>query len=82
MTRLSEKGQVVIPSELRKQMKLKKGARFIVIGMEDFIILRKLEISKERMELKRLLQRARKQAKRVGFTQKEIDRLIHSIRKV
>jgi len=32
--------------------------------------------------LKRLLERSRKRAERAGFTEKEIDRLIHSLRKV
>jgi len=82
MTRLSEKGQVVIPNELRKQMGLKVGTRFIVMGLEDTILLRRLELSQERIRLKRLLERSRKQAKRVGFTEKEVDRLIHSFRKV
>lgn len=82
MTRLSEKGQIVIPNELRKQMGLREGTRFLVMGLEDTIILRRLEISQERIRLKRLLDRSRKMAEKVGFTEKEIDRLIHSFRKV
>jgi AbrB family looped-hinge helix DNA binding protein len=82
MTRLSGKGQVVIPNELREQMGLKEGTKFIVMGAEDIIILRRLELSRERMELKRLLWRLRKRAERVGFTEKEVDQLIHSFRKV
>ena len=82
MTRLSEKGQVVIHNELRKQMGLREGTRFIVMGLEDTIVLRRLEIPQERIRLKRLLERSRKRAERVGFTEKEIDRLIHSFRKV
>ncbi len=82
MTRLSEKGQVVIPNELRKQMGLREGTRFIVMGLEDTIILRRLELSQERIRLKRVLEQSRKVAERVGFTEKELDRLIHSFRKV
>ena len=82
MTRLSEKGQIVIPNELRKEMGLREGTRFIVMGLEDTIILRRLELSQERIRLKRLLGRSRKMAEKVGFTVKEVDRLIHSFRKV
>ena len=82
MTRLSEKGQIVIPRELRKQMGLKEGTRFIVMGLEDTIVLRRLELPEERMRLKRLLELSRKRAERLGFTEKEVDRLIHSFRKV
>jgi len=82
MTRLSEKGQIVIPNELRKRMGLKEGARFLVVGLDDTIVLRKLELTHERMRLKQLLEKSRAKAEKVGFTEKDIDRLIHSYRKV
>jgi AbrB family looped-hinge helix DNA binding protein len=82
MTRLSEKGQVVIPNELRKRMGLKEGTRFLVIGLDDMIVLRRLELSKEQVRLKRLLEKSRAKAEKIGFTEKEIDRLIHAYRKV
>lgn len=82
MTRLSEKGQVVIPKEMRKRMGLKEGTKFLVVGLDNTIILRKLVLSKERTRLKQLLEKLRVKAEKVGFTEKEIDRLIHSYRKV
>lgn len=82
LTRLSNKGQIVIPNEMRKRMGLKKGMRFLVMGLDDTIVLRKLELSKERVRLRQLLEKSRKKAEKVGFTEKEIDKLIHSIRKV
>jgi len=82
MTRLSEKGQIVIPNEMRKRMGLKEGTRFLVIGLDNTIVLRRLELSQEKMRLKQLLEKSRVKAERVGFTGKEIDRLIHSYRKV
>jgi len=82
MTRLSEKGQIVIPSDLRKRMGLKEGVRFLIVGLDDTIVLRKLELSQERMRLKQLLEKSRAKAEKIGFTDKEIDRLIHSYRKV
>jgi len=32
---VGEKGQIVIPQEARKNMKLKKGDRLLVFGMDD-----------------------------------------------
>jgi AbrB family looped-hinge helix DNA binding protein len=37
-TRLSEKGQIVIPSEMRKRLKLKEGTRFVILGLDDTIV--------------------------------------------
>jgi len=82
MTKLSGKGQIVIPNEMRKRMGLKEGMRFLVVGLDDTIVLRKLELSRERVRLKQLLEKSRDRAEKAGFTEKEIDRLIHSYRKV
>ena len=81
-TRLSEKGQIVIPNEMRKRMKLKEGTRFVILGLDDTLVLRKLELSQERKKLKQLLAKSREKAKKVGFSQREIDRLVESSRKV
>lgn len=81
LTRLSERGQVVIPTELRKSMNLKEGERFIVMGVGDTIILRKLELSQERLRLKRLIRESREKARRRGFTEEEIAKLIRDTRK-
>ncbi|MBS7623926.1 AbrB/MazE/SpoVT family DNA-binding domain-containing protein [Candidatus Bathyarchaeota archaeon] len=82
MTKLSGKGQIVIPNEVRRHMGLKEGMRFLIVGLDDTIVLRKLELSRERVRLKQLLEKSRARAEKVGFTEKEIDRLIHSYRKV
>ena len=81
LTRLSEKGQVVIPTSVRKKLGLKHGMRFLVVGVGDTVILRRLELGEETMRLKQVLKESRENAEKVGFTQKEIERLIHETRK-
>ena len=81
LTRLSERGQVVIPTELRKSMNLKEGERFIVIGVGDTIILRKLELSQERLRLKKLIKGSRERASKAGFSEQEVEHLIRETRK-
>jgi AbrB family looped-hinge helix DNA binding protein len=82
LTRLSERGQIVIPTELRKSMNLKEGERFIVMGVGDTIVLRKLELSNERLRLKKLIRDSRGKAKTSGFNEEEVDRLIRETRKI
>ena len=82
LTRLSGKGQVVIPTEMRRRMGLREGTKFLVVGLEDTIILRKLQVSEEKLRLKQLLARARVSAKKRGLSEREIERLIHAVRKV
>ncbi len=57
LTRLSERGQIVIPTELRRSMHLKEGERFIVTGLGDMIILRKLEADAGKAEAEEADQR-------------------------
>jgi AbrB family looped-hinge helix DNA binding protein len=81
LTRLSQKGQVVIPTQVRRKMGLKEGTKFLVVGLEDIIVLRRLQLSEEKLKLKKLLAEARSSAKTHGLSEKEIERLVHAVRK-
>ncbi len=82
LTKLSQKGQVVIPNTVRKQLGLKEGMKFLVVGLGDTIILRRLELGEERARLKHVLGEARNKAKKIGFSPKRIEELIRQTRKV
>ena len=41
-TRLSSKGQVVIPEEIRQRLGLKEGTQFVVVGDRDVVILKSI----------------------------------------
>ncbi|MBW2034796.1 MAG: AbrB/MazE/SpoVT family DNA-binding domain-containing protein [Deltaproteobacteria bacterium] len=41
-TKMSSKGQVVIPENIRKQLNLKAGAQFVVVGEKDVVILKNI----------------------------------------
>ena len=70
-TRMSSKGQIVIPESIRKQLDLKEGVQFLVVGEEDVVIL-KVVTPPDRNEFEALLKKARQQAKEVGLKQKDI----------
>ena len=42
-TKMSSKGQVVIPEEIREKMGLKSGTKFVVLGNKDYVVLKTLE---------------------------------------
>ena len=54
-TKLSEKGQVVIPKEFRKKMGLKTGNQFLVIAAQEAIILQRMEIVKRKIKVEEVL---------------------------
>jgi AbrB family looped-hinge helix DNA binding protein len=78
-TRMSSKGQVVIPESIRKQLKLEEGAQFIVVGNDDVIILKAIAVP-DLGEFDALIQKARKQAKESGLKQKDIEAAIAKVR--
>jgi AbrB family looped-hinge helix DNA binding protein len=78
-TRMSSKGQVVIPETIRKRLKLEEGAQFIVVGDADVIILKAIT-PPDLGEFDTLIQQARKQAKESGLKQKDIKVAIAKVR--
>jgi len=78
-TRMSSKGQVVIPDSIRKQLNLKEGMQFIVVGNADVVIL-KVVTPPDMGEFDALIQQARKQAKEAGLKQTNIASVIAKAR--
>ncbi len=78
-TRLSSKGQVVIPGDIRKKLNLTEGTRFIVLGEKDAVILKKIAPPSMK-EFDRLLKEARKAVKEAGLKPSDIDALIKEAR--
>jgi AbrB family looped-hinge helix DNA binding protein len=78
-TRLSSKGQVVIPEAIRKQLNLKTGAQFVVLGAGDVVILK--AITAPRLDaFDALIQQARQQAKETELKRADITRAVSKAR--
>lgn len=79
-TRLSSKGQVVIPEEIREQLHLEPGTRFIVLGEGDAVILKTIT-PPEMSEFDSIIQKARQQASEAGITARDVDDAVKEARK-
>ncbi len=78
-TRMSSKGQVVIPEEIRKALKLTEGKQFVVLGEKDVIIL-KLITPPSMKNFDHLITQARKQAGQAGLKRADIQKTIKKVR--
>jgi AbrB family looped-hinge helix DNA binding protein len=78
-TKMSSKGQVVIPEKIRKKLGLKAGSQFIVVGEKDFVILKSIS-APPLSEFDTLVSKARKQAKDAGLKKSDIPDLIGQVR--
>ena len=74
-TKMSSKGQVVIPEEIRQRLGLKEGAQFVVVGERDIVILKSIA-PPAMSEFDRLVTQARGAARKVGLKQADVRKAI------
>ncbi len=79
VTTISEKGQVVIPQLIRKQLKIKPKNKFLVYGKGDTIILKKIELPDIKKEWDNIFELMDK--KGLKISDKEIEEEIRQVRK-
>lgn len=79
-TRLSSKGQVVIPEEVRKTLGLEPGARFVVLSEGDVVILKRIDAPGPG-EMRALAAKVRSQARRAGVKPADVGRAIRDVRR-
>jgi len=78
-TRMSSRGQVVIPEGVRRRLKLKRGCQFVVLGKDDVVILKAIwPPSME--EFDALIANARRQARASGLRRSDIAAAIDRVR--
>ncbi len=78
-TKLSSKGQVVIPEEVRNRLGLEEGDQFVVLGENDTVIFK--IITKPTMkDFDGLIKKAREQARHAGLKRSDITKVIAQVR--
>ena len=78
-TKMSAKGQVVIPENVRRRLGLQPGAQFVVIGNKDVVIL-KVIAPPSMAEFDQIIAEARKAARRAKLKRADIARAVASTR--
>ena len=70
-TKMSSKGQVVIPEQIRDQLELEAGSQFVVVGDKDVVILKRIA-APALNEFDGLIKEVRAQAKAAGVRKSDI----------
>lgn len=79
-TKMSSRGQVVIPEIIREMLSIETGTQFVVLGQGDTIILKSITpppVSK----FKSLLAKAETAAKAAGLKNEDVSKAISQVRK-
>jgi AbrB family looped-hinge helix DNA binding protein len=79
-TKMSSKGQVVIPEDIRKRLNLQTGTQFVVVGDKDVVIL-KCITPPSIDEFDSLIADARKKGKQAGLEKADIKDAILKVRR-
>jgi AbrB family looped-hinge helix DNA binding protein len=80
ITTISEKGQVVIPQSIRKELGIKPKNKFLVYGRGDTIIMKKLDLPSLKKEWEDIFKMMEKKALKIS--DEEIQKEIAATRKV
>lgn len=79
-TKMSSKGQVVIPESIRKTLKLEPGTQFVVVAEDDVVILK--TITPPSLDaFDEVIAKARRQAREAGLTPVTIAEAISQVRR-
>ena len=81
--KMSSKGQIVIPQDIREELNASEGTLFGVVRNKDTLILRKIEIpTKESLilELEGIAKEGRKRLEKKGIKESDIPALVKKSR--
>jgi len=79
ITKISSKGQVVIPSEIREKMNLEVGNLLIISDSDDSICMKKIELPKIK-SWNEATKPFREAAKKSNFSKDDLKKLIEESR--
>ncbi len=80
LTKISEKGQIVIPSPLRKEMGIKKSDQFMIFGEDGTVILKKIDKSAIKKTFDEIAKPLQKAAEQAGLTKADLIKAIKDVR--
>lgn len=80
ITSMSSRGQVVIPLDIREHLGLRDGEKFVVVGEEDTVILKKITMPTFK-NFDKLIEKTQQFAKQKGITKEDVESAIKRARK-
>ena len=81
--KMSSRGQIVIPQDIREELRATEGTIFAVIGSKDTVILKKVEKpSKEELikKLEAIAKEGRMRLEKKGIKESDIPRIVQKSR--
>ncbi len=80
VTSMSSRGQIVIPLGIRAQLRLRDGEKFVVIGEDDTVLLKKITMPSFK-NFEKMLRKTQRFAGDKGVTASDVEGAIKRARK-
>ena len=81
ITKISTKGQIVIPQEIRKELGLNAGASVLITKMKGFVVLKKMKIPNAEQAFNSLAKEIEKQFRSQKITKNDVNEAVAWARK-
>lgn len=81
MVTVSSRGQVSIPSDIRKESGIDEGTKLLVMSSGDSILMKKVRPSVVEKDLEEVLKPLWRKAKKEGLDEKDAEKLVQETRK-
>ena len=78
---LSSKGQLVIPKNMREEMRLNQKDKFVLVNDKDTIIMKRLQEEEIKFRMNSLMKELTKEFNEKGITKEDLRKEIKSVRK-
>ena len=85
LTKMSSRGQIVIPQDIRNEMNLKEGQAFAVVRSGDTVLLKQIVTPSKKELLQawdQMVTQANRQAKKLGIKESDVNKIIHRRRRL
>lgn len=80
LTSMSSRGQVVIPLAVREELNLEEGTKFIVVGADDAVLLKRIDMPSFK-NFDKLIAKTRAFAKEKGIKPEDVEATVKKVRK-
>lgn len=76
MGKISSRGQIAIPSDIRREMDLKEGEKVLFLFEEDTLLIKKVSMN----TFEEITRPLREAAKKAGIKESDVPEIVHRFR--
>ena len=76
LVKMSPKGQLVVPQNIREEEGFHAGDRFVPLPVKEGVLLKKVEIPDVKAEFEKMGKKIGERFKKLGITEKDIDEAV------